>query len=520
MNQRYIFYYDTITLITCIVGMILSKSLISIGMVLLTFDFLFLGSWKEKWQKLKSQKVLLVVMLIYPALHIVSLLWSSNVTQGLIDINKKMALIVFPLTICAMSPLKKETFKYCFIVYLLAIFAATIWGSINFFTHNYIDTRTLMGGCSHVRFALNIVFAIICVAWIVYNKRRTLGNTLLCLLSIYVVWLGCYILFAQLTTAVVLLAIMTLIALPYYCIKKISSLVAKIVLLIYVGAILVSVFWIRKEYKYFFTPNVIYSQPLVKTTPQGNTYYFGSKEIIENGNYVYYFWNPDEMKTVWKQRTGEDIGDKFNVLLRYLNSISPYKDAQHVKALSNQDIDNINRGIANKAYINTFSLTPRLYKLFWQIGAYKGFGQVKNFSELQRLELWANATRVIRNNFLIGCGCGDVHSVFTEYLCRNKSQLCGMGLKAHNQYLYTFATFGLLGLVLFLFYLIYPPIRQGAFNSVIYCAFFFIVCASMISEDTLDSVQGIMFYIFLNSIMLFNSKQIIFPKALRRDNFA
>src|SRR5574344_1373158 len=224
MNYQYTFYYNTISLITCIVGMILSKSLISIGMVLLAFGFVFIGSWPQKWQNLKSQKVLLALLLIYPALHIVSLLWSGNITQGLIDINKKIALIVIPLTVCAMSPLKKETLKYCFIAYVLAIFAATVWGSINFFTHNYIDTRTIMGGCSHVRFALNIVFVIICVLWIIYNKCKSLGKTLQLLLCLYVVWLCCYILFAQLTTAVVLLAIMVLMALPYYCIKRFSCL--------------------------------------------------------------------------------------------------------------------------------------------------------------------------------------------------------------------------------------------------------------------------------------------------------
>src|SRR5574344_1720619 len=152
MKKDYTFYYDTIALIICIVGMILSKSLITIGMIFLILRFFFLGSWKKKIANIKQHKFLLLILLIYPLLHVVSLLWSNNLAEGLSDINKKIALFVFPLTLCAISPLNNETLKYCFIVYLLAIFSGTIWGEYNFFTHNYVDIRTLIGGISHIRF--------------------------------------------------------------------------------------------------------------------------------------------------------------------------------------------------------------------------------------------------------------------------------------------------------------------------------------------------------------------------------
>src|SRR5574344_322228 len=486
-------------------------------MIFLTLRFFFIGSWKKKIANIKQHKFLLLILLIYPLLHVVSLLWSNNLAEGLSDINKKIALFVFPLTLCAISPLNKETLKYCFIVYLLAIFSGTIWGEYNFFTHNYVDIRTLIGGISHIRFALNAVFSIIVVAYLLYSNRKKWCKKTKIIFCAYIIWVLLYMLLAQLMTGIVVLGVFLLFFIPYYCIKHFPLLSSKIILVIYFGFFATMFLWIGHEYNLYFTPNKIYSQKPIQKTPDGNQYTQFDAGIIENGNYLYYYWNQDEIKQAWKQRTGEEIGGKFDVLLRYLNSISPYKDAKRVRELSQDDIANIKNNIENKIYTQSFSLKPRLYKIFWQIGSYRADKHMRNFSELQRVELWYNALQVIKRNFFIGCGCGDVHNDFSNVLCQRKSQLCGMNLKAHNQYLYTFATFGVIGFLLFLFYLIYPPLRQKMFKSFIYCVFFFIVCVSMLSEDTLDSVQGIVFFILLNSVMLLSNDQIMAIEGKRKE---
>jgi hypothetical protein len=229
---------------------------------------------------------------------------------------------------------------------------------------------------------------------------------------------------------------------------------------------------------------------------------------IENGNYLYLYYCQDELEKEWEKRTGLKSIEYIDVIVRYMNSISPYKDAKRFRELTDSDIENIKNRIGNKVYLNKFSLRPRLYSIFLQINSYQVSGSVKEFSELQRLELWKNSVSLIKDNFFIGSGTGDIVDDFGNKLCERKSELCNTSLKSHNQFLYVFASFGLIGFIIFLIFLVYPPIQSGLFRSYIYVVFFYIAAISMLTEDTLDNQAGIMFYIFFASLMLFNANTI------------
>lgn len=479
------------------------------GMGMLVFRLLALGSWKEKWENIKRQKTILLVLLSFFGLHLVGLLWSENLSFGIEEIVRKIAFLIIPITILAISPLPKETLKYIFGGFIIVVFIGTIWGSITYLSNPYADTRSLIPSTSHIRFSLNIVLALlILIKLTLINKQRI--KPILKILSYSLsFWFIFFLILTQSLTGIVILTVFLIFYTPYYLITRKKRKSTYVVFAIYFISITSLIVWIEKEYKYYFTPNKLYNKELLEKTPDGGTYvHMKDVKLIENGNYLYYYYCQEEISKEWEKRTGLDANKYIDNIVRYMNSISPYKDAKRFRELSDTDIENIKNNIGNKIYTNKISLKPRLYKIFLQINSYKTIGNIKEFSEFQRIELWKNALSLIKDKFILGTGTGDITKDFSEKLRERKSDLSGTNLKAHNEYLYIFATFGIIGFIIFIIWLIYPPIKLKIFESYIYLVFFYIITISMLTEDTLDNLAGIMFYIFFTSLMLFNSNNI------------
>lgn len=509
MIKKYTSYYDILTLLVCIAGITLSRFLMNFGMGMLVFRLLALGSWKEKWENIKHQKTILLVILSFFGLHLVGLIWSENLLFGIDEIIRKIAFLIIPITIASISPLPKDTLRYAFWGFVLSVLIGTIWGALVLITKPYVDPRDLIFSTSHIRFSLNTVLAILLLVKTTIANSNRLQPFIKILSIVLVIWFIIYLVLTQAMTGFVILSVFLAIYFPYYIIKNKKNEITNIIFTLYFIAIFSALFWIYKEYKFYFTPNEIYKHELLTKTPDGGTYFHNKENLmIENGNYLYYYYCQEEIYSEWKRRTGLEIYKYLDVLVRYMNSRSPYKDAKRFRELSDKDIENIKNHIENVVYTTPLSIKPRLYKLFFQFNSFRAYGNVKGFSELQRFELWQNAKELIKDNFVIGTGTGDITNKFEQKLNERHSQLYGSKLKAHNEYLYIFATFGIIGFLIFLFWLTYPAINQGLFKNYIYFVFFFIIATSMLTEDTLDNLAGIMFYIFINCIMLFNSKTI------------
>ncbi len=509
MKRNLTYYFDILTILICVAGISLSIFLINLGIVMLLVRIFFIGSWKEKLENIKSQKKILLVLLSFFFLHIIGLIWTDNLSFGFNELIRKIAFLVVPVGILSMTDIKKEIIKIGFGGYVISLFIGTIWGIVNLLSTDYPNLRTLIPSTSHIRFSLNLVFAILVIAKLFSHNYKTLSLAIKILSLSIIIWFITYLILTQALTGILILSLFLIIYIPFLLIQKHKNKISYIVLSLYIIAISLSCFWLAREYKLFFTPNKVYSQPLLTKTPLGNDYHnLKEVKLIENGNYIYLMCNFEELEASWKARTGEEIGENFNILLRYMNSISPYKDAKRFDELTDKDIENIKNGIANKAYTEKFSLRGRLYKMFYQMNSFKETGQIVGSSELQRVELWRNSIEIIKENFLYGVGTGDFEKEFADNLCKSNSQLCNSGYKSHNQYLNIFVTFGLLGFILFLFWIIYPPFKAQLSTNYFYLAFAFIVLISMLTEDTLDNIAGRMFYIFFASVMLFNSRTI------------
>jgi O-antigen ligase len=124
-------------------------------------------------------------------------------------------------------------------------------------------------------------------------------------------------------------------------------------------------------------------------------------------------------------------------------------------------------------------------------------------SLFQRFELWKTSWSIIQSNWLFGVGTGDVPDVFHQTLKDENSPLQDTKLRSHNQYLSLFIAFGVVGFLLCLFSFIYPFVKSKLIFDYFCTIFLIVFLMSMLTEDTIESQDGVTFYAFFAALYLF-----------------
>lgn len=119
---------------------------------------------------------------------------------------------------------------------------------------------------------------------------------------------------------------------------------------------------------------------------------------------------------------------------------------------------------------------------------------------LQRFELWRNGWKVFLQHPLFGTGTGDVVDLCHDQLKLDESPLMGTKKHAHSQYLTYLITFGLLGFLLIVLAFANAFRLMRSFRFFPTLAMMVIFLMSCLTEDTLETLAGIMFFAFFISI--------------------
>jgi O-antigen ligase len=96
-----------------------------------------------------------------------------------------------------------------------------------------------------------------------------------------------------------------------------------------------------------------------------------------------------------------------------------------------------------------------------------------------------------------------VPTVFKEEMIKQDSPLKESRMRSHNQYFSILITFGIFGFIWFIFILLYPFLFLGKQFDYFYVVFFIIFVLSMLVEDTIESQEGLTFFVFFNTLFLF-----------------
>lgn len=442
------------------------------------------------------------------------LIFTSDFDYALKDIRTKLPLLLLPLFIGTSSAFNRRYFYGFMLLFAATVLARTLINSWNLFGGHFIDIRQISRSISHVIVALNISLTLFVLGYFIL-KKRTFPLALKILFGLVSAWMLVYLVLARSATgilitglALVILAIILLVRSRKLWLK--ISLFAFLVLSVAITAI-----YFSGMVKDYYKVNPVDFTKLDKVSPLGHPYLHNLvNRQTENGNYLFIYIQPDELRDAWSKRSsipfdGKDKKNQLiiNTLVRYLTSKGLRKDAEGMSHLTDKEIRAIENGVANVVFTWKFSIRGQVYELLWGIDEYRKTGDPTGSSLMQRLEFWKASAGIIKDNWLTGVGTGDMNEAFQKQYEKMKSRLSpDQRWRSHNQFLSVFVGFGIFGLLWFLFALLYPPIKLGKFRDYFFLVFFIIGMLSMIPEDTIESQLGVTFIAFFYSFLLFARK--------------
>ena len=120
----------------------------------------------------------------------------------------------------------------------------------------------------------------------------------------------------------------------------------------------------------------------------------------------------------------------------------------------------------------------------------------------ERITLWQSALNA-NPDFLFGVGTGDVNMVLNKHFTsHNLTNYATANFNSHNQFINTFLSSGILGLISLLFLLGYPLFKSVKHQNVLGIMTFFSFFIYGITEVFLGRYQGVVFFAFLSQAFL------------------
>lgn len=478
------------------VGLVCSKAILSLSVVLLITNLVVKGSFANYWKNIWNSKIL-VWLILFWSLHIVALIWTSDFTYALNDIRIKLSLLLIPLIFIAQPLTSKKQEETLLTLFLLTVLITSIINVAVYYqwigNRTYSDMRELSLFGSHIRYSLLIVLSI-AISWSL--SQRTSNNAFKIFLYLIISWLLYYTYFSQVLSGVLALISVVIV----WAIRK-SFLYSKAVGITTLSVIITFIF----AFGYYLLrpdrlPNIDKSM-LPTYTALGNTYSHNlDPSTFERGKPVLAYLCEEELREAWNKRStmSYDGLDKKGqvlrfVIMRYLTSLDLRKDAAGIKTLSDHDVLEIEKGIA-RADAHQLGVYNRLEEIRMQIHHPIN---PNGFTLLQRIEYWKASLHIIKEHWLIGVGTGDVQAAFDEtYVKLNSKLLKENRLRSHNTYLTTWITFGLIGMVVFGVFIFQLAKQFTSPYHFLGVSFLVIALVSFLLEDTLETQTGASFFGF------------------------
>ena len=109
---------------------------------------------------------------------------------------------------------------------------------------------------------------------------------------------------------------------------------------------------------------------------------------------------------------------------------------------------------------------------------------------------------VIKENLIFGVGTGDSRDKLMEkYLEKNMKTEYEFGLNSHNQFLNTAVSIGIIGLVVLILCFLMPFYQGWKQKELLLMGFVVIVSMNLLFESMFERQSGVIFYVFLNTIL-------------------
>ena len=449
----------------------------SLGMGLLALSWIIAVSTKSIIKQ--SQSLLPVALIACFALCTMGLFWSENLVEGLAAIKIKLPILIVPLALFYVKPLKntlKYSIKLMILSSLLAAIVGLVWGY-------FVEIGDFSPFISHIRMGLLLS---LCLGLAILEKKWVF-STIYGLIAIASVW------HTQSVTGIGMIAFAVFysfvsIALPRYRTQTIIASITSVL----IGGI--------------FAFNSLMPTPfsgnLEDQTPWGHKYtHFPEKHLEENGDKVWINLAEDEMRPEWNKISSMPFDSLdangfpiISTLTRYLTSQGKPKNGAQIASLTSDDIANIESGHTSIRKSTHSGLNLRIDDLKFELGNYLDGGNPNGNSVTMRMESFKAGINVLKtggpSTLVFGVGTGDLPDALNRAYVETESRLQQKFWKrTHNQYLAWWIGCGVIGLLIWLVAL------YSSFTSLSTALklAWWIVALSCLAEDTLETQAGVTF---------------------------
>ena len=422
------------------------------------------GQYKAYFTNLKNNRFFIAALIFY-ALHLIGMLWSDDFVYGLNDIKSKATLVVVPLIIISKPLVLRKSYKILIGLFILTLLMTSVINYIVYHFYgnefNFTDARDMSLFNSHIRYAIMVVFAIpLLYDLSLDNKRLRIVFLLVAL------WFLFYTVSSQVLTGVICFAAMILAVIIYPLLlhRKYLSLTFLLLSGIFICSLV-----------FFGLKSNITSEGLPTVNVEG------VQEAWEERS---------ELSYDGKDQRNQDL--KYT-LARFLLSKKYPNNPVGVARLSNQEILAIEKGMAHFAEMKG-GIMGRIEGLRYQLSH---MSDPNGHSLLQRFEAWKVGFSIFKKAPYIGVGTGDLKNAFAQEYISSETKLSKKNqIRAHNTFLTSAITFGVFGLLLFL-YLVFTSVRIQIQNKNLSGFIFWtIILVSFFFEDTLETQTGITMFAF------------------------
>ena len=517
LNHPYVY---VIALMGLAAGLPVSMWLMGLFMITLPSKWVYERLWaldfKDAFLRFWKNKAAVVLTGVY-LIHLLGLLWTEDFDYASNDLRIKLPLLSMPIVLSTMPKLNKLQWRLVLFTFIASCFAGTMhayWIKFGWVEplHPVEDQRDIVQFISHIRFALCVTLSIFILGY--YLVKHQLKWKLL-YVSLILWFVGFLYVLGSPTGFVVLLA-GTVVILIYQAVVQRKWWLRLLVFGFLIGLPLSAYFYIRVCIEDYYDVEKLDYADLPTHTVNGEPYFHDlNKRQVENGHYVWVNIAWGELAFHWQQRSripfeGEDEKGQIvsGTMIRYLTSKGLTKDSVGIWSLTEGDINIIESGTASSQYDKRNGIRRRIDEIIFEIDAYRNGGNPSWNSVTQRIEFWRAAKGIISQYFWTGVGTGDVAQAFEKQYQEIDSMLeMEVRHRAHNQYLTMFLTFGIFGLLYFIFALFYPMFKAGKRYDYFYVIFLTAALLSFLTEDTLETQAGVTFFTFFNCLFLFGREE-------------
>lgn len=496
------------SLALCAIFLPWSTAFLSMAQMLLAANWLAEGivlkDLKKRFVKAFSRPEVLVFLSFF-GLHVLGLLWTEDMAWGT-DLGRILfPILVFGVILGGSDNLTEGEFRG------ILLFGA--WSVVTSAVVCYLfaadrpgDYRSLSMFISHIRMAMLLVLAIVVLLY--FRTRSWWGQLAQWLAAAWALW---FINTLGSIQGMLMLGVIAMIMtwrairmwpLPWRMLVR-SLMIATPILL---------VLWIVQLWDERHGPPPQDLASTLEYTVGGERYVHDMASTqLENGRHVWTYLAWNEVERTWDRRQGrpldslDDRGHElFATLARYLTSKGLRKDSVGIMSLTEEEMRAIEQGVTNADVGSRPMLAERIHEVFFELDRYRATGDANGHSVTMRLEFLRAGWGIAKENWLYGVGTGDTRPAFAEQYDRMNSSLePEWRLRAHNEYLTLWISFGVLGLAWSLFSWWWPAKRSGAWKDPLFIAWAIIFGISCLADDTVETQAGATFFALYYTLLVF-----------------